>query len=33
MRVSYLNNPNVMAMYKSLAQNPMEKLQYDQAGL
>jgi hypothetical protein len=30
MRVSYLNNPNVMAMYKSLAQNPMEKLQYDQ---
>ena len=30
MRISYLNNPNVMAMYKSLAQNPMEKLQYDQ---
>ncbi|CAG5082997.1 Oidioi.mRNA.OKI2018_I69.PAR.g10253.t1.cds [Oikopleura dioica] len=30
MRVSYLSEPNVMAMYKSLALNPMEKLQYDQ---
>ena len=30
MRVSYLNEVNVMAMYKSLARTPMQKLQYDQ---
>ena len=30
MRVSYLNADNVMAMYKSLARTPMQKLQYDQ---
>ena len=30
MRVSYLAGPNVMAMYKSFAKTPLQKLQYDQ---
>ena len=30
MRMSFLAKDNVMAKYKSLAQNPMEKLMYDQ---
>lgn len=30
MRMSFLAKDNVMAMYKSLATNPMEKLMYDQ---
>ena len=29
-RMSSLASPNVMAMYKSLAQTPLQKLQYDQ---
>jgi len=29
-RISHLAKPNVMAMYKSLATTPLEKLQYDQ---
>ena len=29
-RVSHLAKPNVMAMYKSLAKTPLQKLQYDQ---
>ena len=29
-RISHLAQPNVMAMYKSIAKNPLQKLQYDQ---